>query len=843
MTPKNGSTTAKSLTQKQPLDRNHALIFKQLLQNYETKEYKKGIKNADIILKKYPNDGETMAMKGLILTNIDKKDEGWEYVRKGLRNDLKSHICWHVYGLLYRADKNYEESMKCYVNALKFDPDNLVVLRDLAVIQSQLRILPGLVDTRKSLILRQPEVRGHHTALAVAYHLQHDFANAAKVLQDFDESMPIKPKNNTEHSMTTLFHNSVLAQSGDFKKALTHITAVEDQVLDKLEILERQAKYNLELEQFDQARALYERLLDINPDCYRYYTGLDRALQYRLPDGSPIETMIDSLKKHYIALQSRYPKSSAARRLPLNWLSGEVFRLAIDQYVINLLQKGVPSTFADVKALYKIPWKANTIEELVESYLERLRSSPGATLNGDNESESASNGDVTHEAPTSYLWTLYFLAQSYDQRRKLDKATQMIDEALQHTPTLVELHLTKARILKHSGSPILAAEQMNTARELDLQDRFINTKSTKYYLRADQNGEAINTIALFVNSTLGGGSIGDLQEMQSINYLVEDGLSYLRQSLLGLALKRFQSVKRTIDQWFDDQFDFHQYCFRKGTIDAYIATMEWEHTVYNHVVYRRAAEGAVKALLRLHRDPELRNGPKELSTASDSEKKKEKKRIQKIRARCSKDATREAEKKDGVDMHRKLDVDPVGDQLVATSTPLGDALSYLKPWLRDAPNDHIALALAAEIYIEQTDYRSAVQVLSKLDDRQAHYLLYLMRSRIEASEDSDPERDERVNELLKERFADRGTAQWNQDFLDSAATAEELLDGLRVRAQLGGNGCKEDIESRIFNQVLDMTRTSLHQARAMQDLLRAVESARVQEYWSRIKEVWYNAEE
>lgn len=28
---------------------------------------------------------------------------------------------WHVYGLLYRSDKNYEEAMKCYRHALKYD--------------------------------------------------------------------------------------------------------------------------------------------------------------------------------------------------------------------------------------------------------------------------------------------------------------------------------------------------------------------------------------------------------------------------------------------------------------------------------------------------------------------------------------------------------------------------------------------------------------------------------------------------------------------------------------------------------------------------------------------------
>lgn len=36
---------------------------------------------------------ETLAMKGLIMNCLGKKDEAYELVRRGLRNDLKSHVC------------------------------------------------------------------------------------------------------------------------------------------------------------------------------------------------------------------------------------------------------------------------------------------------------------------------------------------------------------------------------------------------------------------------------------------------------------------------------------------------------------------------------------------------------------------------------------------------------------------------------------------------------------------------------------------------------------------------------------------------------------------------------
>lgn len=56
---------------------------------------------------------------------------------------LNSFPGWHVYGLLQRSDKKYDEAIKCYRNALKWDKDNLQILRDLSLLQIQMRDLEG----------------------------------------------------------------------------------------------------------------------------------------------------------------------------------------------------------------------------------------------------------------------------------------------------------------------------------------------------------------------------------------------------------------------------------------------------------------------------------------------------------------------------------------------------------------------------------------------------------------------------------------------------------------------------------------------------------------------------
>jgi tetratricopeptide (TPR) repeat protein len=76
--------------QGRPLPKKEGDLFKNVVKHYEQKQYKKAIKQADAILRKYPNHGETLAMKGLVLNNMIKRDEAHTLVKQGLMNDMRS---------------------------------------------------------------------------------------------------------------------------------------------------------------------------------------------------------------------------------------------------------------------------------------------------------------------------------------------------------------------------------------------------------------------------------------------------------------------------------------------------------------------------------------------------------------------------------------------------------------------------------------------------------------------------------------------------------------------------------------------------------------------------------
>jgi hypothetical protein len=102
--------------QNRPLPKKESDLFKNVVKFYESKQYKKGLKNADAILKRFPNPGETLCMKGLIVNAMasalwggegaggggsgggkqegkepvaDKKKEAVELVKRGLMMDMR----------------------------------------------------------------------------------------------------------------------------------------------------------------------------------------------------------------------------------------------------------------------------------------------------------------------------------------------------------------------------------------------------------------------------------------------------------------------------------------------------------------------------------------------------------------------------------------------------------------------------------------------------------------------------------------------------------------------------------------------------------------------------------
>ncbi|KAK3219688.1 hypothetical protein Dsin_013658 [Dipteronia sinensis] len=720
-----------------------ANLFKLIVKSYETKQYKKGLKAADQILKKFPDHGETLSMKGLTLNCMDRKSEAYELVRLGVKvvfsltivttriamfpklllsnvetqiyvlmqNDLKSHVCWHVYGLLYRSDREYREAIKCYRNALRIDPDNIEILRDLSLLQAQMRDLSGFVETRQQLLTLKPNHRMNWIGFAVAHHLNSNGSKAIEILEAYEGTLEddYPPDNERcEHGEMLLYKISLLEECDFLERAIEELRRKEPKIVDKLSYKEQEVSLLVKIGRLAEGAKLYRLLLSMNPDNYRYYEGLQKCVGVYSENGKYSSDDIDQLDALYKSLGQQYTWSSAVKRIPLDFLQGEKFREAAFNYMRPLLTKGVPSLFSDLSSLYNQPGKADILEQLILELEHSIRTT------------GRYPGREEKEPPSTLMWTLFFLAQHYDRRGQYEVALSKIDEAIEHTPTVIDLYSVKSRILKHAGDLAAAAVLADEARCMDLADRYVNSECVKRMLQADQVPLAEKTAVLF---TKDGDQHNNLHDMQCMWYELASGESYFRQGDLGRALKKFLAVEKHYADITEDQFDFHSYCLRKMTLRAYVEMLKFQDRLHSHSYFHKAAAGAIRCYIKLYDSP-----PKSTTEDDDdksnllpSKKKKLKQKQRKAEARAKKEAEGKNEEssasgvsKSGKRHVKPVDPDPHGEKLLQVEDPMLEATKYLKLLQKSSPNSLETHLFSFEVNMRKQKILLAFQAVKQL---------------------------------------------------------------------------------------------------------------------------------
>ena len=141
------------------------------------------------------------------------------------------------------------------------------------------------------------------------------------------------------------------------------------------------------------------------------------------------------------ALAEKFKKAAAPRRLALYLVEGEELRRRLHEWIVPMLRKGAPSLFASLVPLYKFPQKIAVIESLISEYVKKMDDEGYDKVNLNGVSQEC-------EPPTTALWLYVLAAYHFDRCHKTDLALHYIDRAIQHTPTVVENYMLKARIYK-----------------------------------------------------------------------------------------------------------------------------------------------------------------------------------------------------------------------------------------------------------------------------------------------------------------------------------------------------------------------------------------------------------
>ncbi|KAF3989288.1 hypothetical protein FT663_02835 [Candidozyma haemuli var. vulneris] len=685
---------------------------REALKLYESKQYKKALKLVDQNLKKNSSHAESLALKGCCNFYLGHKSEAEPYIIKATSKDSGNYLVDHLAGIYYRSIDNYPEAAKWFKAAVDNGSPNTLLLRDLSLLQSQVRDFKNLKDSRQRFLESQPGYRANWTAVAVAHHLDKDYDACVSTLAKIENIIKdhLQEQDRYEQNECVLYKSNVIAEAGNYARALEDLENDKAEIRDMTSYMEYKAKYLMLLGQQKEASVIYRQLLQRNPDDVGYYNLLETCLG---TVGGPVETRLALYDK----LAKFYPRSDPAQYLPLTFLPAAhpEFEKRATSYITSQLKRGVPATFVNVKPLYRNKKKIAVIQKIVEEFLAN---------------------EVSKLNPTVFVWVSYFLSQHYLYLGNLDLAMDHVQRALDHSPTLVELYILKARVTKHLGKLEEAKDIMEEGRSLDLQDRFVNSKAAKYLLRANHVDKAIEVVSLFtkLDETAVNG-LKDLHTMQANWVLVESAEAYQRlyeQKLSeikalaedtphsevaelvdsadiyrGLALKRFLAIVKVFKTFNSDQFDFHSYCMRRGTPRDYVDTLKWEDKLHSTPIYVRAMRGLFKLYWEIYNESktDLQNG----DVKSSKNKKAKKSKPLNVKKKSEMIAKVESEKDDA---------DPLGAKLLQdlkTSDHLfKDMEKYVTQLTSEADGYRCTWELAFDLHIEDAKYVLALQALKNL---------------------------------------------------------------------------------------------------------------------------------
>jgi tetratricopeptide (TPR) repeat protein len=439
-------------------------------------------------------------------------------------------------------------------------------------------------------------------AYATATYLAGEYAMAYTVIEKYFENLSgISAEGFDKYgeSELVLFQNRCLEKQEKYNEAIEHLEKHASMIVDKLTASVKTAEYLVRTGDFGAAKEKWMALTLSQTENYRFHCGLQAAyLEIAAADCDAVFGLkrLDLPCTHWqlsaaqnatindmYSSKEQFASSRAVSKIRLSLVNNaDELRARLDIHCRKCLSEGVPSLYHDIAFLvrqadlhkpdivtivsdtrdFRVHPNAVVAIELVSGYIDQLKS----TGHFSAQDHAASS---PKESPATLLWAMYLHANLLERCGQLEEANKWIDECVEHTPTALDMHVRKGKILRKCGNIADAAMVVENVRALDLQDRYLNNKATKYLLRADNVPQAMETIAMFTKHD-GSDPQQTLTDLQCNWYELELAESYARCSKWGLALKKFYSVQKHFLDYVEDMFDFHSYAQARKVISTVV---------------------------------------------------------------------------------------------------------------------------------------------------------------------------------------------------------------------------------------------------------------------------------
>ena len=520
-----------------------------------------------------------MALKGLSLLGLKDKENAEKLIKDSLKLGFKNAICWHFYAIFNKETKNYSQSIKCYLQSHKNDPENYNVLRDISYLQLFLGKFNDFAEFSKKALSLRPTLNSNWIAYAFSQYLIGDYDNALYLINKIEDMQKENIKKQ-EVNQIYLFKGEILLKLNKYDDCIKELTSN----LDK-KCTDRNLFYSLIIKaaflgkKNDIGIEYCNKGLLLNPEDVNYYIWyLSLKTNEKIENYDNLIKLGNDESKSKIfyeilinEIKPQIKKSKVYDRLELALSSGETFIKLFNEYFLRNIKLNLISFFINVKFIYlHLEKKTEIISNILTKHLESIEKNNYLDLSLTNNEKISKINEIT--------WLYYYASQHYDYFKDLNKALKYINKAIKNIPSVVEFYMLKSKILKHLLLYEESSLSMKKAKELDLSDRYLNAKHAKSALRNDNIDESKSIMIEFVKDPL---FEENMKRTQCMWYETECGYCYLKNNLILHSHRMFKNILMQVDNMFEDQNDFYNYSLRRYMLNDFFALIKFMKKIYN----------------------------------------------------------------------------------------------------------------------------------------------------------------------------------------------------------------------------------------------------------------------
>ena len=520
-----------------------------------------------------------MALKGLSLLGLKDKENAEKLIKDSLKLGFKNAICWHFYAIFNKETKNYSQSIKCYLQSYKNDPENYNVLRDLSYLQLFLGKFNDFDDFSRKALSLKPTLNTNWITYSFSQYLIKNYDNALNLINKIEEIQKEKIKKQ-EINQIYLFKGEILLKLKKYDECIKELTSnIETKCTDRNLFYSLIIKAAILAKKNDIGIEYCNKGLLLNQDNANYYIWyLNLKTNENIEnyqnllkignDESKSKQLYDILINE---IKPQIKKSKVYDRIELALSPLEIFTKLINEYFIKNIKINLISIFTNIKFIYLFqPKKTEIISNIIKNHLESIEKNNYLDLSLTNNEKLSKINEIT--------WIYYYSSQHYDFFKDLNKSLKYINKAITNIPSIVEFYMLKSKILKHLLLYEESSLSMKKAKKLDLSDRYLNAKYAKSLLRNNKIEESRLIMIEFVKDPL---FEENMKRTQCMWFETECGYCYLKNNLILHSHRMFKYILMQVDNMFEDQNDFYNYSLRRYMLNDFFYLIKFMNKIYN----------------------------------------------------------------------------------------------------------------------------------------------------------------------------------------------------------------------------------------------------------------------